>query len=80
MSLFNLRKEADTFNNNLTERLFKCGYGSEWSSTKGLIQFPYNLAGVTISTVLGYVSSYIWPVEMGQYPVGGFVNIQVFSH
>jgi hypothetical protein len=37
-----------------------------------------NSADVTISTVLGYVSSYIRPVKMGQHPVGGFVNTQVF--
>jgi hypothetical protein len=40
----------------------------------------YKLAGVIIPTVLGYFSSYIWPVLMGQYPVGGFVITQVFSH
>ena len=34
----------------------------------------------TRSTVLGYVSSFIWLVEVGQYPVGGFVNTQVFNH
>ena len=44
-----------------------------------LNRFPHNLAGVTGSTVLGYVSSYIRAVEMGQY-VGVFVNTQVFSH
>jgi hypothetical protein len=65
---------------NPTERLFKSGYGSEWSYTNGLIRFPYNLAVVTRSTVLGYVSSFIWPVEIGQYHVGAFVNAQVFSH
>ena len=45
-----------------------------------LIQLPHNSEDVTRSTVLGYVSSYIRPVKMGQYPVGGFRNTQVFSH
>jgi hypothetical protein len=45
-----------------------------------LIRFPHNSADVTISTVLGYLSSYTRKVKIGQYPVGGFVNTQVFSH
>ena len=50
------------------------------SYTKVLIRFPHNSADGTRSTVLVYVSSYIRPVTMGQYPVGGFANSQVFSH
>jgi hypothetical protein len=30
--------------------------------------------------VLGYVSSYVWPVEIAQYHLGGFLNNQVLSH
>ena len=55
-------------------------YGPEWSFTNALIRFPYNSADVTISTVLGHLSSYTGQVKMGQYSVGGFVNTQVFSH
>jgi hypothetical protein len=73
-----LRKWPHTVNNDRTEGRFKRGYGPEWSYTNVLIRFPHNAADVTRSTVLGYVSSYIWPVKMGQYPVGGFVNTQVF--
>ena len=64
----------------MTQSVFKSGYRPEWSYTKVLIRFPHNSANVTRSTVLGYVSSYIRPVNMGQCPVGGFANTQVFSH
>jgi hypothetical protein len=50
------------------ERLFKSGYRPEWSYTKILIRFPHNSGDATRSTVLGYVSSYIRPEKMGQYP------------
>ena len=69
-----------TVSNDPTERLFKSGYGQEWSYTNVLIRFPHNSADDTRSTGLGYVSSYIRPVKMVQYPVGGFVNTLVFSH
>ena len=78
--LSSLRKRPHTVNNNHTERLCKSGYGPEWSYTNVLVRFPHNSADATRSTVLGYVLSYIRPVKMGQYPVGGFVNTQVFSH
>jgi hypothetical protein len=55
-------------------------YVPEWSYTKALNHFPDNSADATRSTVLVYVSSYIWQVEMSQYPVRDFVNTQVFSH
>jgi hypothetical protein len=64
----------------MTQRVFKSGYRPEWSYTKVFIRFPHNSADATRSTVLGNVSSYIRPVTMGQYPVGGLVNTQVFSH
>ena len=69
-----------TVNNNPTERLFRNGYWSEWSYTNVLIRFSHNLADATRYTVLGYVSSYIWRVEMGQYHVGDFLSTQVFIH
>jgi hypothetical protein len=54
----------------------KAGTGRSGATRKidSLIRFPHNSADVTRSTVLGNVSSYIRPVKMGQYPVGGFVN------
>jgi hypothetical protein len=45
-----------------------------------LIRFSHNLGDAKSSTVLGYVSSYIRTVEMGQYHDGVFLNTQVFSH
>jgi hypothetical protein len=79
-ALFSLRKWSHTVNNDPTERLFKSEYGPEWSCTNVLIRFPHNSADVTRPTVLGYVSSYIRPVQMGHYPVGGFANTQVFIY
>ena len=65
---------AHTVNHNTIERLFNSRYGSEWSYTNVLIRFPYNLGGVARYTILVYVSFCIRPVEMGQYPVVGFVS------
>ena len=75
-----MMKCAHTVSNDPTERLFKSGYGPEWRYTNVLIRFPHDLADVRRSTCLGYLSSYIRPVKMGLYPVGGFVYTQVFSH
>ena len=69
-----------TVNNNPTERLFRNEYWSKWSYTNILIRFSHNLGDAKSSTVLGYVSSYIRTVEMGQYHDGVFLNTQVFSH
>jgi hypothetical protein len=80
VALFSVRKGPYTVNNNPTERNFRNGYWSERSYTNVLIRFSHNFADATSSTVLGYVSSYVRPVEMGQYHVGGFPNTQVFSH
>ena len=74
-----MMKCAHTVSNDPTERLFQSGYGPGWRYTNVLIRFPHNSADVTRSTCLGYVSSYIRPVKMGQYPVGGFVYTHVFS-
>ena len=71
---------AYTVNNYPTWRLFRKGDWSEWIYTNVLIRFSHNLADVTRYTVLGYVSSYIWLVEMGQYHVGDFLSTQVFIH
>ena len=65
-------KWPHTFNNNPTERFFKRGYGRKCSYTNVLIRFPHNSADASRSTVLGYVSSSIRPVEKGQYPIGCF--------
>ena len=69
-----------TVNTNHAERLFESWYGPEWRYTNALIRFPHISADATRSTVLGYVLSYIRPVNIGQYSVGGFVNTQVFRH
>jgi hypothetical protein len=55
-------------------------YSSEWSYTNVLIRFSHNLTDVTSSTVLGYVSSYVRPVEMSHYHVEDFLNTQVCNH
>ena len=78
VALFSVRKGHYTVNNNLTERNFRNGYWSKRSYTNVLIRFSHNFADATSSTVLDYVSSYVQPVEMGQYHVGGFLNSQVF--
>ena len=80
VALFSVRKGPYTVNENPTERNFRNGYWSERSYTNILIRFSDNFADVTSSTVLGYVSSYVRPVEMGQYLVGGFLYTHVFSH
>jgi hypothetical protein len=66
-SLVSRRQWLHTVNANPTERLFKRWYGPEWSYTNALIRFPHNSADVTRSTVIGYLSSYIGQVKMGQY-------------
>ena len=80
VALFSVRKGPFTVNNNPTERNFRNGYCSERRYTNVLIRFSHNFADATSSTVLGYVSSYVQPVEMAQCHVGGFLNTQVFSH
>ena len=58
----------------------EAGMGWRGDTGKHFIRSPHNFAGVTRSAALGYVSSNVCPIEMGQYHAMDFVNPYVFSH